>query len=92
MTSSSTQVTITEKAYDLFYVDILNQTLLYQSFDFIIYGEDHKMLRKGHFRSPSAQLRTSDLKEGSYEFQLLFNGQEWHTSQFEKKQHPVEKK
>jgi hypothetical protein len=67
---------------DLVHVDIPGKTMEFRSFDYIIYGEGHKMLRRGNFRSPSVQLRTNDLKAGIYDFILLVDGEEYHTTSF----------
>ncbi len=83
-TFTSKQVMVTEKVFDLFFVNILNEKVLYQSFDYIIYGEGKRLCRKGRFRAPSVQIRTNDLKEGNYQFQLFLNGAEWESSAFEK--------
>lgn len=85
LTASPHQVTVTEQVYDLIFVDILNQNLQYESFEYIIYGENKKMLRKGQFRAPSVQIRTNHLQEGMYGFQLLLHGEEWNHLYFEKK-------
>ncbi len=73
MTLSPLQVAITEKNNDMFDVDISNQTLLYKSLDFIIYGKDNKMVRKGQFRAPSVQLRTTYMQAGDYLLQVMVN-------------------
>ncbi|MDB5190895.1 MAG: hypothetical protein JWQ96_458 [Segetibacter sp.] len=89
MTNNAIQVTVTEQVYDLFLVDILNQTLLYESFEYAICSEDNKTIRKGQFRAPSVQLRTSDLCEGNYQFQLYLKGKEWQCAAFQKVSHPA---
>jgi hypothetical protein len=78
------QVNVTAKSYDLLYVDILNDALLYESFEYVIYRNDKTMLRRGQFRAPSVQIRTSNLEEGTYQFHILLNGEEWKTTCFEK--------
>ncbi len=82
MLAAPVEVTITEKVYDLFFVDILNKTFLYQSFDYEIRGEDKKTVRRGTFRAPSVQLRTNNLAEGKYQFQLYLEGKEWQSTSF----------
>jgi hypothetical protein len=78
------QLSVTPKSTDLIYVDILNDSLLYESFEYVIYGNDKTMIRRGQFRAPSVQIRTNYLEEGTYHFQLLLNGKEWKTTYFEK--------
>ncbi len=83
MSSTSNHVSVTTKSSDLINVDILNN-LQYESFEYVIYNDNKTMLRKGQFRAPSVQIRTNNLQEGIYQFQLLLNGQEWKTTLFEK--------
>ena len=78
------QVSVTPQSFDLIYVDILNQKLQYESFEYIIYTQDKKMIRRGQFRAPSVQIRTSCLQEGTYQFQLLLHGEEWKNTHFQK--------
>ena len=85
MSPQTNQVTVTTQTYDLIYVDINNDSFLYQSFEYVIYSPNNTMLRRGQFRSPCVQIRTSNLEEGTYHFQLLLNGQEWRTTHFEKR-------
>ncbi len=84
MSPTSNQVTVTTKSTDLINVDILNFKLQYESFEYVIYNDNKTMLRKGQFRAPSVQIPTNHLQEGTYQFQLLINGQEWKTTLFEK--------
>jgi hypothetical protein len=76
MGNSTIQVSITEKKNDVFDVDILTHSMMYSSFEYIIYGENNKMLRRGQFRAPSVQLRASGMQEGTYHFKLLLNDSE----------------
>jgi hypothetical protein len=76
MGNSTIQVSITEKKNDVFDVDILTHATMYSSFEYIIYGANNKMLRRGQFRAPSVQLRTTGMQEGNYLFQLLLNDNE----------------
>lgn len=78
------QVSVTTQSFDLMYVDILNQTLQYESFEYIIYAEGKRMIRRGQFRAPSVQIRTNGLQDGTYEFQLLLHGEEWKNMIFQK--------
>ncbi|MDB5247726.1 MAG: hypothetical protein JWQ40_2120 [Segetibacter sp.] len=78
------EISITKKVCDILVLDILNQRLPYEPFEYIIYSEDHTMQRRGQFRAPSVQLRTTHMNEGTYELQLLYKGQEWQTTLFEK--------
>jgi len=84
MTTATDQVSVTTKSTDLLFVQILNEELQYESFDYLIYGQDKSVLRRGTFRAPSVQIRTTYMNEGTYQFQLLFKGQEWKTTLFEK--------
>jgi hypothetical protein len=84
MSALLNQVSVTTQSFDLIYVDILNQKLQYESFEYIIYTEDKKMIRRGQFRAPSVQIRTCGLQEGTYEFQLLLHGEEWKNTLFQK--------
>ena len=81
----SAQVSVIEKVTDLIFVDILNRRFEYESFEYIIYDGHKKIVRKGYFRAPSVQLRTNNLQEGTYSFQLLLNGEVWNTTEFRKK-------
>jgi hypothetical protein len=85
MLSNSTQVSVVEKVTNLVFVDILNDTLQYASFDYVIYDGAKKVVRKGYFRAPSVQFRTNNLVEGTYQFEILLNGQVWETAQFSKR-------
>ncbi len=85
MLASSTQVLVVEKVTNLVFVDILNETLQYASFDYVIYDGDKKVIRRGYFRAPSVQFRTNNLQEGTYQFELLLNGEVWETAQFSKR-------
>jgi len=84
MTTATDQVSVTTKSTDLIFVQILNEKLQYESFEYVIYGQDKSLLRRGTFRAPSVQIRTTYMNEGIYQFQLLLNGQEWKTTLFEK--------
>ena len=81
---STIQVAITEKKNDVFDVDILSQTLFYRPLDYIIYGKDNKMIRRGQFRAPSVQLRTTYMQEGDYLFQILLNEDDYINVPFQK--------
>ena len=85
MALHSTQVSVLGHLSDMIYIDIHSQTLQYESFEFNIYNGDKKVVRKGFFRAPSAQLRTNHLEEGTYQFELLLNGKVWETTEFRKK-------
>lgn len=78
------EVSVTEKTSDILVVDILNQKLPYEPFEYIIYSIDNIILRRGQFRAPSVQLSTTHLHQGKYYLHLLHRGQEWHTTLFEK--------
>jgi hypothetical protein len=84
MSCALNQVSVTSQSYDLIYVDILNQSVQYESFEYVIYNQEKRMLRKGQFKAPTVQIRTNHLQEGKYHFQLLLHGQEWTTAFFEK--------
>jgi hypothetical protein len=86
MFANSTQVSVVEKVSNLVFVDILNETFQYASFDYVIYDGEKKVVRKGYFRAPSVQFRTNNLQEGTYQFEILLNGQVWETAQFCKRQ------
>jgi hypothetical protein len=79
-----TDFTITEKVYDLLVVNILNEKLQYESFEYVIYSANETLLRKGCFRAPSVQIRTNFMNMGTYHLQLLHKGEEWKTSFFKK--------
>lgn len=83
MITSTRQVSVTDMMNDFLCVDILPFRLQQESFEFIIRGEDKLTRRKGHFRAPSVQFRTKDLKAGSYQLQLFLNGEEWENTNFE---------
>lgn len=85
MLANSTQVSVIEKVSNLVFVDILNDTVQYASFDYVIYDGDKRVVRRGYFRAPSVQFRTNNLVEGTYEFELLLNGQVWETAHFNKR-------
>jgi hypothetical protein len=85
MAIHSTQVSVVGHMSDMIFIDIHNQTLQYESFEFNIYNGDKKVVRKGYFRAPSVQLRTNNLAEGTYQFELLLNGKVWETTEFRKK-------
>lgn len=76
--------TVTEKVYDMLFVNILDEKLQYDSFEYVIYTINNTMLRKGCFRAPSVQIRTTNMDKGTYQIQLLHEGQEWITTLFEK--------
>jgi hypothetical protein len=61
---------------DVFDVNVLNKEYQYQSLDYIIYGKDNKMIRKGHFRAPSVQLRITPMQECEYLFQIVLSENE----------------
>lgn len=85
MSTLVNQVSVTLKSFDLIYVDILNQSLQYELFEYVIYTEDKRMIRRGQFRAPSVQIRTNDLQEGTYEVQLFLRGEEWKNMLFQKR-------
>lgn len=86
MLANANQVSVVEKVSNLVFVDILNDTLQYASFDYVIYDGDKRVVRKGYFRAPSVQFRTNNLQAGTYQFEILLNGQVWETAQFSKRQ------
>lgn len=79
-----TEFTITQKVSDLLVMNILNEKLQYQPFEYIIYSQNKTMLRKGCFRAPSVQIRTNNMDCGTYHIQLLHQGKEWVETHFEK--------
>jgi hypothetical protein len=85
MGSMATQVSVIDRTSDMIYIDILNKKLQYASFEFVILNGEKKIVRKGNFRAPSVQLRTNNLEEGIYLFQLLLNGELWETTNFRKR-------
>ena len=78
------QVSVIGQVADMIYVNITNKTLQYDSFEYNIYNGDKKVVRRGYFRAPSVQLRTANLADGTYQFELLLNGQVWETAEFRK--------
>lgn len=87
MGTSTIQISITEKKNDVLDVDILTSSMLFNSFEYRIWGDNNKMLRRGQFRAPSVQMRTNDLREGNYMFQLLLNDNEILNAPFHKTCH-----
>jgi hypothetical protein len=83
MITSTSQVSVTDLLNDFLCVDILPFKLQHESFEFVIQGEDKITHRRGHFRAPSVQLRTKNLKAGCYQLQLFLHGQEWENTNFE---------
>jgi hypothetical protein len=84
MAPSTFEVAISEKKKDVLDVDIMNQPLFYKLFDYVIYGKDNKMIRRGQFRAPSVQLRTTFMQEGDYLLQVLLNENEYVSVPFHK--------
>jgi len=85
MGANATQVSVIGNVSDLIFVDIHNQLLQYESFEYAIYNNDKKVVRKGYFRAPSVQLRTNNLQEGIYQFELKLHGKVWETAEFRKR-------
>lgn len=83
MITSTRQVSVSDSVNDFICVDILPFGLQHESFEFVITGEDKITQRKGHFRAPSVQFRTKNLKAGNYQLQLFLHGEEWENTNFE---------
>ena len=84
MTISTIEVAITEKKEDVFDVDILSKSFLYTLLDYVILGKDNQLIRRGQFRAPSVQLRTTYMQDGDYMFQLQLRDGEYVNVPFHK--------
>lgn len=67
------------------FIEIKNQPLAGNTFEYKICTPDEKIIRKGQFTEPNVQLRLSLIKEGKYNFLLYLNGQKLQESSFEKR-------
>ena len=78
---------ITKMVYDFLVVEISEPAFVNQDhyFDYSIFSQDEKPLRKGRFFGSKVQLRMSQMAEGNYLLRLFLDGEFFDNISFEKK-------
>ncbi|HNP23942.1 MAG TPA: hypothetical protein PKM63_12475 [Panacibacter sp.] len=75
---------ITENVNEFLFVEIFPQNLEGHEFDYLITDLSHTTIRRGCFKAPKVQIRTSLMPEGHYNFILCKNGETLFQSSFGK--------
>ncbi len=75
---------ITDVVQDFMFVEINSFVMQNKTFEYKIFSQDEKLIRKGRFEGPMVQLRLSLMQEGKYIFLLYLNGEQLQNSGFEK--------
>ena len=84
MTNSHANVaTISRQVQDVMVVEV-NTASLNEEYEYSISDLENKIIRKGYFRAPLVQLRTSYMNDGEYLFHLYKAGKECFTEYFQK--------
>ena len=75
---------ITDVVQDFMFVEINSFVMQNKTFEYKIFSQDEKLIRKGRFEGPMVQLRLSLMQEGKYIFLLYLNGEQLQNSGLEK--------